>query len=89
MNSPSDCLQRLGFDSFTPEVEDVLKDHKQQQKVRVVYRVRGVLIMRAGSREKGRQDQGLWDDTGGASSETRGAVRAEPGQVCTTSATIK
>lgn len=25
-------LQRLGFDSFTTEVEDVLKDHKQQQK---------------------------------------------------------
>lgn len=25
--------QRLGFDSFTAEVEDVLKDHKQQQKV--------------------------------------------------------
>jgi len=28
--------QRLGFDSFTAEVEDVLKDHKQQQKVPVV-----------------------------------------------------
>jgi hypothetical protein len=27
-------LQRLGFDSFTTEVEDVLKEHKQQQKVR-------------------------------------------------------
>ena len=27
------CPQRLGFDSFTSEVEDVLKDHKQQQKV--------------------------------------------------------
>jgi len=26
--------QRLGFESFTEEVEDVLKDHKQQQKVR-------------------------------------------------------
>lgn len=26
-------LQRLGFDSFTTEIEDVLKDHKQQQKV--------------------------------------------------------
>lgn len=25
--------QRLGFESFTEEVEDVLKDHKQQQKV--------------------------------------------------------
>ncbi len=25
--------QTLGFDSFTAEVEDVLKDHKQQQKV--------------------------------------------------------
>jgi hypothetical protein len=24
--------QRLGFESFTEEVEDVLKDHKQQQK---------------------------------------------------------
>lgn len=27
-------LQRLGFESFTAEVESVLKDHKQQQKVR-------------------------------------------------------
>ncbi|KAF8702676.1 hypothetical protein AX14_014346 [Amanita brunnescens Koide BX004] len=27
------ALKRLGFDSFTSEVEDVLKDHKQQQKV--------------------------------------------------------
>lgn len=27
-------VQRLGFDAFTDEVEDVLKDHKQQQKVR-------------------------------------------------------
>ncbi|KAF7355147.1 Negative cofactor 2 complex subunit beta [Mycena sanguinolenta] len=27
-------LQRLGFDSFTSEVEDVLKEHKQQQKDR-------------------------------------------------------
>lgn len=27
-------MQRLGFDSFTSEVEDVLKDHKAQQKVR-------------------------------------------------------
>ena len=27
-------LQQLCFDSFTSEVEDVLKDHKQQQKVR-------------------------------------------------------
>jgi hypothetical protein len=27
--------QRLGFDAFTHEVEDVLKDHKQQQKVRI------------------------------------------------------
>jgi histone H3/H4 len=26
------ALKRLGFDSFTTEVEDVLKDHKQQQK---------------------------------------------------------
>ncbi|KAI6164914.1 TATA binding protein-associated phosphoprotein [Pisolithus thermaeus] len=29
------ALKRLGFDSFTTEVEDVLKDHKQQQKVLV------------------------------------------------------
>jgi len=28
------ALKRLGFDSFTAEVEDVLKDHKQQQKDR-------------------------------------------------------
>jgi len=28
------ALKRLGFDSFTAEVEDVLKDHKQQQKNR-------------------------------------------------------
>ncbi|KAG6833778.1 negative cofactor 2 transcription regulator complex subunit ncb2 [Tephrocybe sp. NHM501043] len=28
------ALKRLGFDSFTTEVEDVLKDHKQQQKER-------------------------------------------------------
>jgi len=28
------ALKRLGFDSFTNEVEDVLKDHKQQQKDR-------------------------------------------------------
>ncbi|KAF9246976.1 TATA binding protein-associated phosphoprotein [Melanogaster broomeanus] len=28
------ALNRLGFDSFTAEVEDVLKDHKQQQKDR-------------------------------------------------------
>lgn len=54
MSSPSDCLQRLGFDSFTSEVEDVLKDHKQQQKVRVVHRVRDVLILHTGPREKGR-----------------------------------
>ena len=26
--------QRLGFDYFLPEVEEVLKDHKQQQKVK-------------------------------------------------------
>ena len=26
--------QRLGFTTFAPEVESVLKDHKQQQKVR-------------------------------------------------------
>lgn len=26
-------LQRLGFTTFAPEVESVLKDHKQQQKV--------------------------------------------------------
>jgi len=26
-------FQRLGFESFKEEVEDVLKDHKQQQKV--------------------------------------------------------
>lgn len=26
--------QRLGFTTFAPEVENVLKDHKQQQKVR-------------------------------------------------------
>ncbi|KAK7061557.1 negative cofactor 2 complex subunit beta [Favolaschia claudopus] len=28
------ALKRLGFDSFTTEVEDVLKEHKQQQKDR-------------------------------------------------------
>jgi len=28
------ALKRLGFDSFTTEVEDILKDHKQQQKDR-------------------------------------------------------
>lgn len=28
------ALKRLGFESFTTEVEDVLKDHKQQQKDR-------------------------------------------------------
>ncbi|KAF8211325.1 histone-fold-containing protein [Mycena galopus ATCC 62051] len=28
------ALKRLGFDSFTAEVEDVLKEHKQQQKDR-------------------------------------------------------
>jgi Holliday junction resolvasome RuvABC DNA-binding subunit len=28
------ALKRLGFDAFTHEVEDVLKDHKQQQKDR-------------------------------------------------------
>jgi len=28
------ALKRLGFDSFTAEVEDVLKDHKKQQKDR-------------------------------------------------------
>ncbi|KAJ8086370.1 negative cofactor 2 transcription regulator complex subunit ncb2 [Marasmius tenuissimus] len=28
------ALKQLGFDSFTSEVEDVLKDHKQQQKDR-------------------------------------------------------
>ncbi|KII95783.1 hypothetical protein PLICRDRAFT_34730 [Plicaturopsis crispa FD-325 SS-3] len=28
------ALKRLGFDTFTTEVEDVLKDHKQQQKDR-------------------------------------------------------
>ncbi|KZP24668.1 histone-fold-containing protein [Athelia psychrophila] len=28
------ALKRLGFDSFTAEVEDVLKDHKQQVKDR-------------------------------------------------------
>ncbi|KAG6334149.1 hypothetical protein ID866_4937 [Astraeus odoratus] len=28
------ALKRLGFDSFTTEVEDVLKDHKQHQKDR-------------------------------------------------------
>ncbi|KAF5333672.1 hypothetical protein D9611_002212 [Ephemerocybe angulata] len=28
------ALKRLGFDSFTTEVEDVLKDHKAQQKDR-------------------------------------------------------
>jgi len=28
------ALKRLGFDAFTTEVEDVLKDHKQQQKDR-------------------------------------------------------
>ncbi|KAG6812652.1 hypothetical protein H0H92_001602 [Tricholoma furcatifolium] len=28
------ALKRLGFDAFTAEVEDVLKDHKQQQKDR-------------------------------------------------------
>lgn len=27
------CPQRLGFETFTEEVESVLKDHKQQQKV--------------------------------------------------------
>ena len=40
MSPPPDCLQRLGFDSFMSEVEDVLKDHKQQQKVRVEHRLR-------------------------------------------------
>jgi hypothetical protein len=30
--------QRLGFESFTEEVEDVLKDHKQQQKVCAISR---------------------------------------------------
>ncbi|KAF8505509.1 histone-fold-containing protein [Russula emetica] len=28
------ALKRLGFETFTEEVEDVLKDHKQQQKDR-------------------------------------------------------
>ncbi|KAF9263628.1 histone-fold-containing protein [Marasmius fiardii PR-910] len=28
------ALKQLGFDAFTAEVEDVLKDHKQQQKDR-------------------------------------------------------
>ncbi|GBE79245.1 histone-fold-containing protein [Sparassis latifolia] len=28
------ALKRLGFESFTEEVQDVLKDHKQQQKDR-------------------------------------------------------
>ncbi|KAI0921494.1 negative cofactor 2 transcription regulator complex subunit ncb2 [Taiwanofungus camphoratus] len=28
------ALKRLGFESFTAEIEDVLKDHKQQQKDR-------------------------------------------------------
>lgn len=36
---PLTSLQRLGFDSFTTEVEDVLKDHKQQQKVCEVHTV--------------------------------------------------
>ena len=26
-------MQRLGFENFTEEIQDVLKDHKQQQKV--------------------------------------------------------
>jgi len=28
------ALKRMGFESFVPDVEDVLKDHKQQQKDR-------------------------------------------------------
>lgn len=33
-------FQRLGFENFTAEVEDVLKDHKAQQKVRFTPRAR-------------------------------------------------
>ena len=35
--SLSTFAQRLGFDSFTEEIEDVLKDHKKAQKVRIYF----------------------------------------------------
>jgi hypothetical protein len=36
MHQATHYLQRLGYDTFTVEVEDVLKDHKQQQKVPIL-----------------------------------------------------
>jgi len=33
--------QALGFDDFIEEVEDVLKEHKQQQKVRHSFYLKG------------------------------------------------
>lgn len=51
-------LQRLGFDSFTAEVEDVLKDHKQQQKVRKVRtKTQHIMDCVSGPGEEGRQDK--------------------------------
>jgi down-regulator of transcription 1 len=45
-------FQRLGFDTFTTEVEDVLKDHKQQVKVCSVRGLLAVLNHLAQDREK-------------------------------------
>ena len=48
--------QRLGFDAFTTKVEDVLKDHKQQQKVCIQVpiseRINSLIGVRAQDREK-------------------------------------
>ena len=57
-------LQRLGFDGFTEEIEDVLKDHKQAQKVCIPYvYCRATFHLRTlGSRKEGIQARSVGAD---------------------------
>jgi hypothetical protein len=52
--------QRLGFESFTEEVEDVLKDHKQQQKVcAVMFLLLSVIPIRSDLTVKGSREESV------------------------------
>ena len=80
----SPCFsQRLGFESFTAEVESVLKDHKQQQKVCVATTILDTLFScnQLGSREEGLEARVVWPDGGGAPEATGRAVRRQPREV--------
>jgi hypothetical protein len=86
--TPLTLLQRLGFDSFTTEVEDVLKDHKQQQKVREVHTdTRRMMNFVSGPREEGRQDKGFGYDARRTYGKARRTFRCKSRKIRSTAGT--